>query len=83
MEAAKVAAPSTQNENVFTQNYQKGNQQPSGKKKKGKKGEGNQNKPKPMNNANGGKKDKKKVNFPCNLCQGDHLTHQFPLIDQA
>ena len=36
-----------------------------------------------MNNDNGDKKDKKKVKFPYKLCQGDHLTHQFPLIDQA
>ena len=36
-----------------------------------------------MNNADGGKKYKKKVKFPCKLCQGDHLYHQFPLIDQA
>ena len=28
-------------------------------------------------------KEKKKVKFPCKLCQEDHLTHQFPLIDQA
>ena len=82
VEAAK-ASPSPQNANVFVQSSQKGNQQPSGKKKKGKKGEGNQNKPKPMNNDDGGKKDKKKVKFSCKLCQGDQLTHQFPLIDQA
>ena len=43
MEAAK-ATPSPQNENVFAQTSQKGNQQPGGKKKRGKKGEGNQNK---------------------------------------
>ena len=30
-----------------------------------------------------GKKDKKKVKFPCKLFQGDHLTHKFPLMDQA
>ena len=36
-----------------------------------------------MNNDDGGKKDKKKMKFPYKLCQGDHLTHQFPLIDQA
>ena len=54
VEAAKVA-PSPQNANVFAQSSQKGNQQPSGKKKKGKKGEGNQNKPKPTNNVDGGK----------------------------
>ena len=65
------------------QSSQKGNQQPGGKEKKGKKGEGNQKKPKPSNNADGGKKDKKKVKFPYKLCQGDHLTHQFPLMEQA
>ena len=82
MEAAK-AAPSPQNANVFAQTSQKGNQQPGGKKNKGKKGDGNQNKPKPVNNANGGKKEKKKVKFPCKLCQEDHLTHLCPLMDQA
>ena len=51
--------------------------------KKGKKGEGNQNKPKPINNTDGGKKEKKKVNFPCKLCHEDHLAHKFPLIGQA
>ena len=58
------AAPSPHNANVFAQSSQKGNQQLGGKNKKGKKGEGNQNKPKPTNNANGGKKEKKKVKFP-------------------
>ena len=75
--------PHPQNANVFSQSSQKGNQQPSGKNKKGKKGEGNQNKPKPTNNADGGKTDKKKVKFTCKLCQGDHLIHQCPLIDQS
>ena len=83
-EAAK-AAPSSQSANVFAQTSSKGNQQPGGKKKKGKKGEGNQNqnKPKPANNADGGKKENKKVKFPCKLCQEDHLTHLCPLMDQA
>ena len=63
-EAAK-AAPSPQSAIFFAQTSQKGNQQPSGKKKRGKKGEGNQNKQKPANNADGGKKEKKKVKFPC------------------
>ena len=54
-----------------------------GRKRKVKKGEGNQNKPKPANNADGGKKEKKKVKFPCKLCQEDHLTHLCPLMDQA
>ena len=83
-EAAK-AAPSPQSANVFAQTSSKGNQQPDGKKKKGKKGEGNQNqnKPKPANNADGGKKEKKKVKFPCKLCHEDHLTHLCPLMEQA
>ena len=55
VEVAK-AAPSPQNANVCAQTSSKGNQHPSGKKKKGKKGEGNQNKTKPANNADGGKK---------------------------
>ena len=67
VEVAK-AAPSPQNENVFAQTSQKGNQHPDRKKKKGKKGEGNQNKQKLTNNADGGKKEKKKVKFPCKLC---------------
>ena len=82
VEAAK-AAPSPQNANVFAQTSQKGSQQPDEKKKKGKKGEGNQNKPKPANNADGGKKEKKWLKFPCKLCQEDHLTHLCPLMDQA
>ena len=82
VEAAK-ASPSPQSEIFFAQTSQKGNQQPSGKKKRGKKGEGNQNKQKPVNNADGGKKEKKKVEFLCNLCHEDHLTHLCPLMEQA
>ena len=62
-EAAK-AAPSLQSANVFAQTSQKGNQQPGGKKKRGKKGEGNQNKQKPANNVDGGKKENKKDEVP-------------------
>ena len=62
------ASPSSQNAKIFAQSSQKGNQQPGGKKKNGKKGEGNQNKPKPTNNADVGKNEKKKVKFPCKLC---------------
>ena len=81
-EAAKVA-PSPQNVNVFAQTSQKGNQHLGGKKKRGKKGEGNQNKQKPTNNADGGKKQKKEEKFPCKLCHEDHLTHICPLMEQA
>ena len=83
MEEAAKAAPSPQNENVFAQTSQKGNQQPGGKKKRGKKGERNQNKQKPANNADGGKKEKKKVKFPFKLCHEDHLSHLCPLMEQA
>ena len=31
----------------------------------------------------GARKKKKKVKFPCKLCQEDHLTHLCPLMDQA
>ena len=82
VEAAK-ASPSPHNANVFAQSSQKGNQQPGGKNKKGKKGEGNQNKQKPTNNADGRRKEKKKVKIPCKLCHEDHLTHQCPLMEQA
>ena len=74
-EAAKDA-PSPQNANVFAQYPQKGNRHPSGKKKKGNKGGGNQNKKEPTNDSDWGRKDKKRVNFHYNLCQGDYLTHQ-------
>ena len=59
-EETKAATPSPQNATIFAQYSQKGNQQPSGKKKKGKKGEDNQNKQNPTNNVDGGKKDKRK-----------------------
>ena len=59
VEEAK-AAPSPQNANVFAQTSQKGNQHPGGKKKRGKKGEGNQNKQKPTNNVDGGKKKRRR-----------------------
>ena len=66
VEAAKDS-PSHQDTNCFAQSSQNGNQRPGGKNKKGKKGEGNQNKPRPTNNADGGKKENKKVKFPCKL----------------
>ena len=81
-EAAK-AISSPYNANVFVQSSQKRNPQPRGKKKKGKKGEGNQNNKKPTNNVDGGKKENKKVKFPCNLCHEDHMTHLFTLMEQA
>lgn len=65
--------------NVVQPSNPKGNRKSNGKKKgSGRKrnqdGKGNANKP--HNEAGGAKKEsKKKVNFPCKLCNGDHLTH--------
>jgi hypothetical protein len=64
----------------------KGTWKPSRKKKgKDKKGGGNDN-----NNVNkeepsfvGGKKEERKVNFPCELCKEDHLTHEFPKMEES
>ena len=70
--AKAKATPSSQNANIFSQSSQKDNQQSRGKKKKGKKGEGNQNqnKPKPTNNADGGKKIKRKSNSLVSCAKG-------------
>jgi hypothetical protein len=35
------------------------------------------------NNANGAKKDKKKIKFPCKLCNEDQLTQKFPKMEDA
>jgi hypothetical protein len=35
------------------------------------------------NNDGEGKNEKKKVKFPCNICMDDHLTHQFPWIEEG
>ena len=84
VEVDNYTTPSPKNVNVYNaKSNQKGTQNPSGKKNKGKKREGNQNKPKPTNNAEGGKKEKKKVKFPCKLFHEDHLTYQCPLKEQA
>jgi hypothetical protein len=61
----------------------KDNQQSEGKiKGKGKKGKGGNDK-KVANNVGEGKNEKKKVKFPCNICTDDHLTHQFPRMEEA
>lgn len=72
--------------NVIQTSNTKGNQQSKGKKKgcarKKKDGKGNANKP--DNYARGvTNESKKKVKFPCKLCNGDHLTHLFPKIQDA
>ena len=68
---------------------QKGNQQPGRNRKKGRnnrrggKMKENQNDDKNRENARGYKKSKRKVNFPCKLCGGDHITYFFPYIEEA
>ena len=71
-----------------------GDQQPDGNKRKGqnnrKGGKNNNNKPKDKYN-NGkqndivgeGRKEKRKVKFPCKLCTNDHLTHLCPKLVEA
>jgi len=60
-------------------------QQPASKKKKNKQRnnlkcaqETTQNQP---NHGWGTNKKYLKVKFPCNICQGDHLTNEFPCMD--
>jgi hypothetical protein len=71
-----------------------GNHQPGGNKTKGrgknhKGGRNNNNKPKDnVNNdiskysVGEGKKEKRKVKFPCNICIDDHLTHLCPKLKE-
>jgi hypothetical protein len=73
-----------------------GKQQPGGNKKKGQgnnrkggknnnnKSKDNDNNEKSNNNASEGKKERRKVKFPCKLCTDDHLTHSLPkLVEYA
>jgi hypothetical protein len=71
-----------------------GNQQPRGNKKKGRTNNRNcgknNNKPKDNgnnermnNNVDEGKKERRKVKFPCKLCTDDHLTHLCPKLVES
>jgi hypothetical protein len=71
-----------------------GNQQHGRNKKKGRnnnrKGGKNNNKPKDNgnnektnNNVGEGKKQRRNVKFPCNVCTNDHLTHLCPKLVEA
>jgi len=58
-----------------------GNYQSEGKRKsKGKKVKGDT---KAMNNVGKNKNEKRKVKFPCKICTNNHLTHQFPWLEEA
>ena len=83
-----MSSKPTQSEDVHSvqpSSNPNGNQQPGENKKKGhnnRKGGKNGNKPKDNgnnektnNNAGEGKKERRKVKFPCKLCIDDHLTH--------
>lgn len=73
--------------NVVKTSNPKGNQESDGKKKvwgkeKNQDRKGNTNKPGKY--VGGGRKEsKKKVKFPCKLCNADHLTHIFPKIQDS
>ena len=73
--------------NIVQTSNPKGNQQSNGKRKgrgnkKNQEGKGNANKP--GNGAGEGRREsKKKVKFPCKLCNGDHLTHLCPKMQDA
>jgi hypothetical protein len=59
----------------------KANQQTEGNKKQGnKKGKGDK---KAANNDGGGKTEKRKSKYQCNLCREDHLNHLWPYITEA
>jgi hypothetical protein len=71
-----------------------GNQQPGRNNKKGHnnncKGGKNNNKPKDngnnekmKNNVGEGKRERRKVKFPCKLCTDDHFTHLCPKLAEV
>jgi len=77
--------PTTQSSNVHIvkSNTLKGPQQHGEKNKgKGKKDSGG-NEKNPNNNVEGTKDEKKKVKFPYNIFGDNHLTHQFPKMEEA
>jgi hypothetical protein len=94
--ASSVSSNPTQSADVHSvqsSTNPNGNQQPGGNKKKGRnnrKGGKNGNKPKDNNNnekmgsnVGEGKREKRKVKFPCKLCTDDHLTHLCPKLAEA
>jgi len=77
--------PTTQYFNVHflkTKTWKAPQQPGENKKGKGKKGSGGNNK-KYDKNVEGAKDEKRKVKFPCNICEEDHLTHYFPQMEES
>jgi hypothetical protein len=84
--------PSVDVHSVQSSSNPNGDQQPRGNKKKGRgnnhkggknnKAKDNNNNDKSNSNASEGKKEKRKVKFPCKLCKDDHLTHLCPKIEE-
>jgi hypothetical protein len=62
-------------------NNQEGNNCKGGKNNN--KAKDNTNNDRSNNNAGEGKKEKRKVKFPCKLCKYDHLTHLCPKIEES
>jgi hypothetical protein len=93
--ASSSTTPSVDVHSVQSSSNPNGNQQPGGNKRKGRgnnhkggknnnnKAKDNNNNDKSNNNVGEGKKEKRKVKFPCKLCKDDHLTHLCPKIEEA
>jgi hypothetical protein len=94
--ASSVSSNPTQSTDVYSMQSSSdpnGNQQPGGNKKKGcnnRKGGKNGNKPKDNNNnekmgsnVGEGKRERRKVKFPCKICIDDHLTHLCPKLSEV
>jgi hypothetical protein len=82
-QTSSLVVPPTQTSDVHSvqSTNPKANQQPEGKKKQwNKKGKGEK---KATNNVGGGKMEKRKSKYPCNLCTEDHLTHLCPRLAEA
>jgi ribosomal protein L44E len=84
--------PTSQNFMIPTQNFNvhwihssnmKDAQQPRRKERNKKNNSNSEKGNTPNTNVTvGSTKEKKKLKFPCNICNKDHLTHQFPQMDE-
>jgi hypothetical protein len=92
LSSSSTPTQSTNVHSVHSSSNPNNNQQLGGNRKKGrhnnhKGGRNNNKKPKCNdkndNNVGEGKKEKRKVKFPCKLCTDDHLTHLFPKLEKV